>query len=255
MDNVYENYDKLLSKFYNDIKDFGDIGIYGLFLPNVMENYFTSSKKYFYMGRDTYYWKDYKDMLDLLKNQNYDDYIKLNNEWLSPKSIIEYSNNSAGAFWTTIIKLHLKLNHYNLQNVNDITEEETNCLRSLGWGNLNSIEVPQSLEKEVDWDVIDKDKYWKIKDASKSFDKIKLIIDTFQPDYIFIFNWCDSDKENEVFESLNPIWNKDEYIENVISTYNFKEYKTKIIWCPHPARFSYISYNNDQIIEEIMKRI
>jgi len=127
-------------------------------------------------------------------------------------------------------------------------------LNEIGWGNINSIVKPSTLKKLKKWDNLDKNIYYDIKEKSRSFDSIKFILDIYEPDFLFIFNWND-EKEEDVFRDLKPIWNESEHKEGLISTYNFKEYKTKIIWCPHPNNLKYKSLSFEDLIRKIVKVI
>ena len=192
-------------------------------------------------------------MIEYYENNNIDEYVKENNNWLSTNRIIEYSNNKSN-FWTLIIRLHIYLHTKRLINVNEISEEEINLLEEIGWGNINSIEIPKTLMNEGRWDDLDKNFYQDIKEKSRIFDSLKFIFDIYNPDYLFIFNW-DDNKEEDVFNELTPIWNKEEYTHGIISTYTFENYKTKLIWCPHPNNLRYKSMNINELIEIIGKVI
>jgi hypothetical protein len=248
------HYISLLKEFYNETKQYGTIYIPGLFLPNIMNGYSESELKIFYVGQDTYGWTDYGEMLQYFSNADYEGYINENNGWLTENRIIENSNNKSGSFWTLVIRLHLKLHKSDLQNVNEINRKDIHILNDLGWSNLNSIEKPSSLINEGIWDDINQEIYWKIKEASRKFDSIKHVLDIFEPHYLFIFNW-DDNKEDDAFDGLKPIWNGKEAIDKVIATYTFQEYRTKIIWCPHPNNLRYQAMNNDDLINEICKRL
>jgi hypothetical protein len=124
----------------------------------------------------------------------------------------------------------------------------------MGYGNLNSIETYLNLEREKTWDTINKDIYWDIKNKSKKFDKLKFIIEIYNPDYIFIFNWIeDEDAEALAFSDLNFEWVKEEHIPKTISTYLIKGYNTKIIWTVHPMRLSFLKMNADDLMGKILK--
>ena len=139
-------------------------------------------------------------------------------------------------------------------DINELTEDDERLLEEIGWGNLNSIELPRSLDNQGRWESLNKDYYWDIKEKSRKFDSLKYILDIYDPDYLFIFNWDDG-KEEDVFQGLNPLWNKKEYWDKVISTYNFDDYKAKVMWCPHPNRLRWLSMNINELIEEINIRL
>jgi len=250
-----EIYLELLKEFLNDVKDYKDkVDMSGLFLPHTLSKYSSAKTKYFYCGQDTYEWTNFSKMIKYYENNDITGYLDENNSWPSVDEIIEYSNNKEGNFWTLIIRLHIYLHRKKIINVNTITERDKVLLEEIGWGNINSIEIPKTLQNRELWESLDKDCYWDIKEKSRAFDSIKHIMDLYNPDYIFIFNWAES-KEEDVFKGLRPNWNKDEYIEGIISTYCFDDYKTKLIWCLHPNSLRYKSMNINELIEEIDKRV
>jgi len=254
-----EIYGPLLDDFCLKIKKYyKKIDIPGLFLANVMPNYSNSKIKYFYIGQDTYYWTDFDNMVDLCASNNAKNYIKTNNKWLSPKNIISQSSNNAGSFWTMVIRLHIYLSQNEFVNVNQLTNEQKELLKTIGWGNLNSIELPESLKKEERWEGINENHYWDIKNKSEVFDKIKLIFEIYDPDIIFIFNWCSDSKAEQALEGLDVKFNKDTFIQNIISTYDVKGTNKKIIWSSHPNNLKWQGTNINnaiKIIYETYKKI
>lgn len=247
-------YEKSLNDFCGSVKHYkNQIGIHGIFLPHVLSGYSDAPKKYFYCGQDTYGWFSFDAMIDCYERGRVTDYIEENNSWPTEDDMCEYSQNKAN-FWTLVIRLHIFLNFNEIINVNEISTRQKEVLNQLGWGNLNAIEKPSSLRNQKIWDSIDPEYYWDIKEKSRTFDALKHILDQFDPDYIFIFNW-DSGKEADTFKGLNPHWNEDEYIEGVISTYTFDQYKAKVIWCLHPNRLRYKSMNINSLVELIATRL
>jgi hypothetical protein len=253
--NQKETYLPLLENYLSEVQIYKNkVDLSGVFLPHTLPKYETAKKKYFYCGQDTYWWIPFDKMIQYFENQDISGYIDENNAWPRVEDIIKYSNNKEGNFWTLVIRLHLYLHNREFANINDLSENDIEILQELGWGNINAVEMPRSLENEGRWDALNKDYYWDIKGKSKGFDSIKYILDVFDPDYIFIFNW-DNNKEEDVFKGLNPRWNEHEYWDKTISTYNFAEYKAKVIWCPHPNNLRFKSMNIKDLIEEIEIRL
>jgi hypothetical protein len=247
-------YKPLLEKFCNDVKKYqGKINISGLFLANTMENYENSKNKCFYIGQDTYWWTDFDNMINLCLSGKAHEYINENNKWLTTQRIISQSSNNAGSFWTMVIRLHIYLKTNELVNVNTLNAGQIALLNDLGWGNLNSIEIPKTLQNEERWNGINESDYWDIKTKSGIFDRIKLILDIYHPDTIFIFNWCDDTKTEQVLKDLDLEWNEKTYIQNIIATYKIKGYNTKVIWSSHPNNLKWQGTNINDTIEIIGK--
>ena len=241
-------YIPLLEKFCSGIKDYHKkIDINSVFLANSMMNYEESTEKYFYIGRDTYGWHNFDQMIELCTSNKADEYININNKWLTPENIISHSSNNSGSFWTTVIKLHLYLSTNKIvKNVNNLTKDQIKLLKSIGWGNLNSIETTPA------WEIINPDYYWDIKIKSKIFDKLKIILDIYKPKKIFIFNWCDNNKCDEYLENIDVEFDNKVYIQDIIAIYKIKNYDAKIYWTSHPNRFKWLKTNNDKIIQTII---
>jgi hypothetical protein len=242
------------SKVYQYYKK---IDLSGIFLPNTFPGYENAEKKYFFVGRDSYYWTKFDKMIEYYNDNILSRYIKDNNSILTLNMIIKNSNNNSGSFWTMVIKLHIYLHTGELiDDVNQLICDHKMILQTIGYGNLNSIEVKGTLENMKIWSGIDQNIYWDIKKKSIVFDNLKYILDIYNPDIIFIFNW-DNNKEKVAFKDIEVEWYKGCFIESVISIYKVKNYKSFIIWCPHPNSFSYSKskLNINKLIEIIKEKM
>ena len=118
------------------------------FIPYTFPNYKTSPKKFFYVGRDTYYWCEYDSMYDengeaapltyLMNNANYVSTENIRNDW-----------GKSGAFWNMVGKLHLQLltGTYH-ESIDELSIKDWELLKGIGYGNLFSIELPDTLKKK-----------------------------------------------------------------------------------------------------------
>ncbi len=234
----------------------GKIDLPGLFLPHGLKNYDNAQNKYFYMGRDTNGWgSSFDELIEFNEKEELDKYIDNNNVWPTGDDFLEYTNNSAGGFWTLAARLHLKIKtgHSNYAIRPDLEDKYKELLQDMGWGNLNSIETQQSLDKHGEWDDIDQDIYWKIKSKSRIFDCLNHILDAFQPDYIFIFNW--QADEEIAFNGLKYKWIKKDHIPDLLSIYRIEDYQTRIIWTIHPRNLSFKGMNIEELIELVVERM
>jgi hypothetical protein len=247
---MLEKYILSVQKYYKKVNDFP-----GVFLPMIDEKYEKSSIKYFYVGRDTEQWIDFNDMIDFYRNCNLIGYINKNDSWFKePPGMIKQSGNGAGSFFTMVIRLHIYLNTGIMVNVNELTDDQKELLKEVGWGNVNSIVKKETLIKLEIWNQC-KNYYWDIKEKSYIFDNLKFIIDIYNPDYIFIFNWADDATEERILDGLDYNRISDYVTEGFLVPYSSKKYKAKIIWCPHPNRLGRLKTNINKMIGLIDKAI
>jgi hypothetical protein len=261
MDDNRANKDKTMKRnetYLPLLEEFGSITKFdspkailsGPFLPHAKGRYEISKPKYFYCGQDTYWWVDFAKFASAYEGNRLSDYLAENDTWLSVENIKKHSNNNQSSFWTLVIRLHLFLRTQRRFDLSEITPAEDQILEEIGWGNINSIEVPKTLENEGRWETLDKDTYWKIKEASRGMDAIKHIIHAFNPDIIFIFNW-DSAKEADAFRDLNAKEDLSKSVAGLLAIYSIAGYNTKVVWCPHPNNLRYKSQNIDGLIDII----
>jgi hypothetical protein len=236
-------YKPVLQEFGSRIIAFSeDMDISGPFVPQVLNEYQNSHPKYFYCGQDTYGWVPYAKFINAVKSNQLDVYLEDNDRWFSVENIKEYSGNREGSFWTLVIRLHLFLRTQRLYTLSEISSAEEEILQEIGWGNMNSIEVPKTLQKYGRWESIDQDTYWKIKTASRPLDSIKLLLDSFGPDIIFIFNW-NCEKKSDVFRDLNASEDLSKSVPGLLAIYSLSGYHTRVVWCPHPNNLRFKSQN------------
>lgn len=254
-----ETFKTFLDEFCQETKQFKNKNeMPGLFLPHGLENYETAKNKFFYVGQDTAGWSSFDKLIDCFENNKINDYI-VENDWPnSVDEVLEHANNNPSAFWTIVCRLQLKLNGINENLAMNIylSDKYKHILSEMGYGNLNSIEKLQSINKRRErngLDHIDKNIYSEIKNKSLKFDNLKFILDIYNPSHIFIFNWIEDVRL--AFKNLEYECIQEEDIPGLIGTYTIKGYKTKIIWTVHPRRLSFKKMNASDLIDEIMKRI
>lgn len=244
-------YQPLLTEFGSAARQYSkDLTISGPFLPHALKRYGASKPKYFYCGQDTKGWLEYAKFIKAFEEDRLVDYLAENDKWLSVENIKEHSGNKEGSFWTLVIRLHLFLRTKRLYSLSEISPAEDTIIEEIGWGNLNAIEVPTTLHKQGRWDSLDQNAYWQIKQESRKLDSIKLLIEAFSPDIIFIFNW-DYLKESDVFHGLNATEDLSKSVAGLLAIYSISGYDTKIVWCPHPNNLRYKSQNIEGLIQII----
>lgn len=243
----------LLQQFCQETKDV-DIGgdFSTIFLPHTMSGYAEAKRKIFYFGRDTYGWNSTSLLMDCFKKNNLNQYISQTEEWINNNGFLEYNNNSPYGFWSLAMRLHLRLKGCNdYANISsDIDDEHLSLLNDFGYGNTNSIEVKDTLKKRKRWDILDKEKYWKVKANSAIFDKLSQTIDAYSPDLVFVFNWAT--EEAEFLEGLDYSEQRCNLINNHFIKYTLHSTNTTVIWTVHPNNLRFQGYNVDDLIESIV---
>ena len=122
-------------------------GVYdqGPFIPYVMPNYANAPIKILYVGRDTFYWEPFETLQKAYYEGNLGNYLDANTRCVTTEKMLEWKNN-AGSFWNMVNKLHLliRTGKY-ISDITAIGEEEKILLEEIGYGNLYSIELPQTI--------------------------------------------------------------------------------------------------------------
>lgn len=223
-----------------------------LFLPHTMSNYSKAAKKIFYFGRDTYGWKPTSQLMHAHEQDNHLNYLEESSKWANEFGFLDYNKNKSSGFWTLAMRLHLRLKGLtvDLKIGDNLPEEYYDHINDFGWGNTNSIEVPQTLENQGIWEMLDKDKYSFVKEQSEPLDKLIHTICAYAPDLVFIFNW-DYD-EKAFMEGLNYQEQKLDLIENHFLSYYLPETNTRVIWTLHPTAARWQGLGTDDIIDEII---
>ena len=241
-----EYYFEPLRQFLSEVAPLGDFGYpYGIFLSHPLPEYDKAAKKIFYVGRDTNGWGDYYEMMELYHQGKLMEY--LDNQWpTSAEEMMGWGNRMA--FWTVVFKLHIYLNHgVLLPRLQDYSEEQKKCLIGLGFGNMNCVEIKASLQREKVWKDIEEEKYWPFKEKSRRFDRLKDILDLYNPDYIFLFTWSD---DSDYMQNVNLIEDPSMREEYWRCVYSIEGYKTKLIWTSHPT---YFAWNITQDVNKVVK--
>jgi hypothetical protein len=252
--NINEKYfAPIFEDYLKGIEPFKDCGYWQLpFIPYTFPLYESSPLKVFYVGRDTYYWCEYAE-------EYYADpkaYLKDNSEFVTSNKIKEEEEWKEGRFWGMVGKLHLQLltGIYH-ESVNDLTEKDFKLLEGIGYGNLYSIETPQTLKKKYsggersEWDDIkDVSGYKKLRLMARPFEQLKTIFEAYgEPDVVFVLSW--SNKEDVFFEGLD-YEQKEEWFENDFrAVYLSKTHRTKVIWTSHPNRYRFLRTDTEKMCQ------
>lgn len=246
--------------YLRNIKEVENCGYWQLpFIPYTFPKYQSSPLKVFYVGRDTYYWCEYDAMYDNNEQIVPELYLHNNADYVSVGNI-EKDWNKPGSFWGMVSKLHLQLltGVYH-QSINELTESDWNLLEGIGYGNLFSIELLETLKKkkyiskgddkersEYD-DIKDFQGYNSLRTFAKPFENLKTIFSAYgEPDIVFILSWAEKD---DFFEGLDYDFQKDKFENYMRSVYISNNHKTKVIWSIHPSYFRYKKMNPQKMCQ------
>lgn len=145
-------------------------------------------------------------------------------------------------FWKFCQRLHLYIRTGREDfEITQLTNDEYDIIEEMGYGNLNTIEHDNTLKKgrkdkdgntiDGDWYRINREKFYQIRQASREIDKLKHLLEAYNPDLIIILNW---EERKDVFEGLSETWVEDQYIEGIRAVYTLANKSTKILWTSHP---------------------
>lgn len=224
----------------------------GPFIPYTMPNYDNAPLKIMYVGRDTFYWESVETLTRAYQEDRLEDYLEANAKCVDVDKMLTWNNNS-GAFWPFVNKLHLLLRTgFYVSDMSVINDNQKELLKEIGYGNLYSIEIPDTLKKRIDlyedvnvWELIsNKNQYYEICDAAKPFETIKSMIEAYHPDYIFVLSWTDKD---DFFDCTDFQEENEWYDKDFRAVYISKSYHTKVIWSLHPRRFSFMGTNSEEM--------
>lgn len=224
------------------------------FIPYVFPCYKSNKFKAFYIGSDTYFWCENDPKY--LENPNL--YLAENAQYVTEKHFrTDWAK--TGSFWGMVGKLHLQLTTGTYHDsIDNLTEDDWKNLRSVGYGNLFPIELPQTLRKKTYndektgvkrneyEDIVDWSAYRTLRKLAQPFGKLRTIFEAYgEPDVVFVLTWSGS--ERTFFEGLDYECKCDLYEDGFRSVYLSKTHKTKVIWTSHPNRYHFKSTNPQEM--------
>lgn len=241
-----EYFAPLFEQYIKKTKEVRNCGYWQMpFIPYTFSLYQSAPVKVFFIGRDTYYWCSYEESY----TGDPKAYMKANAEYVT---INNYKNDwsLSGSFWGMVGKLQLQLmtGKYH-SSIEELSEDGWKILESVGYGNLFSIELPETLKKKEEYDDIsDWDGYQKLQQLAKPFESLKTIFEAYgEPDVVFVLSWID--KEADFFEGLDYESKAEFYEDGLRAVYLSKTHKTKVIWTSHPRRFPFLSTNPQKMCQ------
>lgn len=233
---------------------------WGPMLPYVYPRYGENANRYFYIGRDTYGWDlgsgvGFGDFFAKYDAGDLSGYLRMNGTALTTEKRINCWSGYTGSFWHVVNMLHLRLRQGVMPNMGELTTEQIALLDEIGYGNLNSIELPVTLQKQECWDDIDQGKYETIKWASDEYlNRYALVHDTFKPTVSIITTW--SGDEGHYFKGLNYNMLAEETRGKIkIAVYLVKNgcHTSIVVWTYHPSYLPRIHISCEDFVECIAK--
>ena len=253
-------YGPLVSDFcaYAEKMDNNSYPPHGLFVPYTFERYSSAKKKIFYVGRDTYGWVKFREMLVDYKKEQIEKYLIKNSQVVtvqgenddnSDKHSLKDNWYSGYSFWTFCQKLHIYITTGELKNsLSNLTTEDYSIIEEMGYSNTNAIERPETLYKMFgnDWDKVGLKEwsiYNKLVDKSKSIVSIDNLIKAYKPDLIIIFNWGFSDTLLQGLPIGNTICEED----GILRIRSIADNSIHIIESSHPNRLRFLGAPYDSL--------
>ena len=162
----------------------------GPFVPYTMPKYGSAPVKIMYVGRDTYYWEPIETLKKSYKENRLEDYLDANTKCVDVDKMLTWKNNS-GSFWNFANKLHLLIRTGQLvSDITTIDEKQKEILEEIGYGNLYSIELIETLRKRYEEPtLLPSTEYYTICEAAKPFESLRTMIEAYHPDYVFVLSW------------------------------------------------------------------
>ena len=207
----------------------------GPFVPYTMPKYGSAPVKIMYVGRDTYYWEPIETLKKSYKENRLEDYLDANTKCVDVDKMLTWKNNS-GSFWNFANKLHLLIRTGQLvSDITTIDEKQKEILEEIGYGNLYSIELIETLRKRYEEPtLLPSTEYYTICEAAKPFESLRTMIEAYHPDYVFVLSWIE---KMDFLDGTDFQWQKDLYTDSdkkYRAVYLSNQYKTKVIWSLHP---------------------
>ena len=239
-----------LQEFWNNYReDYLKSGLTdGLFLPYAFDGYDSCEKKIFYIGQDAPFWAKAHCMSTLFDDNNYRQYLRLNQDVMRPiEKRLGWGNRTS--FWTMIIKTHLYITtnvwHNDIYKISDLDKKQ---LETIGWGNVHFIPLRQTINHYGQHSIQPK-AYTAVDNALKDINDLQILVDVFSPNTIVILSTTfDS---HRYFEGLNIVWLDlpSSVPTHLIKVGNivYRKKTIRLIWVNNPTRYSYIGTNMQNI--------
>lgn len=220
----------------------------GLFIPHVFDDYYNAKTKLFFIGQDTYGWPELEKTYALSEK----DYLVENNKWpVSVDTTLEWTN--PYTFWNFVNRVQLAFNGEKYDIKKNLSTSQYKALNQLGWGNIYSLEILETIKKYGDefYHSFDHSIYSELLSKSQNISKLKNIINAFNPDYVIVLAW--KYVEDWYLDGLDARYIPSESIDNLLSVYKLSN-GAKVLWTYHPQALCRKRQDLEELIEIFMKR-
>lgn len=235
----------------------GDVDLSGIFIPHTLPDYDNADLKIFYVGQDTYYWTSLNNVYCMDAKS----YLENNNKWPpSIDTLLDWRN--PYTFWHFVNRIQLAFNGLKYSNLNNLDNTQRRSLSQIGWGNIFSLEILDTIKKYDDeikknygvklTEIFDKKIYAKMLEYTKKISKLKNIIDVYSPDYVIILAW--KFVEDWFWEGLDYQYIENESIDSLLSCYRLRCSNAKVLWTYHPQALCRKRQNLDELIKIMLDR-
>ena len=242
-----KEYEPLLDKFLDEIKDVKMDNLPQPFFPTWNEGYEECKYKIAFVGWET---RDNESLSDFYQTAKTDKIGALQsyNEVIEGKdfAFTGYGNNFGTGFWDFNMKFLGRF--YNLDWKKIKEKKYPEILDTILWGNLNSLERYEVTAKEKGGSY---EEWQKVKNASTILDNAGPLIKVFKPNILIVLRWMDNDSWlTGSYNTTHEI-----IIENKLEYYYVHETGTHVFWTCHPGYLSRISCDFDEIILNILLKV
>ncbi len=240
-------YHGTIKKFLKSIEGINVEGIPEPHLPCIGEEYQTAKYKLAFYGIETNGWGELSDFIKAGKKGSIHALHRGKNEIDDLNHYYYFRNNFKTTFFDFV--LQFLCGFYNIHSVEDLisTPQHVKILKSIIWGNTNSIERFEVSAEEAE---VQFENWLKVKEASKIFDTPEPVISFLKPNIIIVMNW------NEKEEWLTDVGDikEPEKLGDHLLYYNKPDTNTHIFWVAHP-RWIAINFGFKKFITKIIKHI
>lgn len=236
----------IIQEYMERYKEVRNCGYWQMpFIPYTFPEYSATPLKVFFVGRDTYYWQGYDE-----KYVGHPELYAEDNAAYVTTGNIREDFGKEGRFWDMVAKVQLLLQTgvYH-KSLDGLTETDWKLLEGIGYGNLFSIELQDTLERKSEYDDIhDWAAYQKLCQTARPFETLKTIFSAYgEPDIVFVLSW----KDNDFLEGLDYEKQDEFYEDGIMDVYLSKTHKTKVVWTSHPRRFSFLRKNVETVCRKL----
>ena len=236
------HYEPLVSSFCDKIKALSYQGMPEPHFPIIGSDYWRAKYKIAFYGIETAGWHDMKQFMNIA-NDDPRKAVRLHQSDIDGLECLNWTNNPHSSFWDFLLSFLATFYDVEIQDIRN--GKYPSLIKSIIWGNTNSIEKYEGLQAEANG--VPLDVYQRIKDESRIFDNPNHLVKIAKPRVIIGLNWNEGE-DWFVKETTDVHYYQ---INSHIFYYYMRSTNTHIFQTHHP-RSLYIRYGFNEIIEELL---